>query len=68
MLSPIKIILLIAVIGIVFLVARQFRKPEGEGRKTTKNANKDTDTATELVKCPDCGTYVSSLSEHKCHN
>jgi len=67
MLSPLKIILLIAVIGIVFFVARQFRKPEGPAQKAAKNTKKDTDTATELVKCPDCETYVSSLSDHNCH-
>ncbi|MBO6825817.1 MAG: hypothetical protein JJ879_06410 [Sneathiella sp.] len=63
-----KIILLIAVVGIVFFVARQFRKPESNRSENAQNRKKGDETATEMVKCPDCGTFVSDLSEHNCHN
>jgi len=70
MLSPIKIILLLLVIVGVFAISKIVRKTiagraendeisEGESRKPSKSS-------TDLVQCPDCGTFVASLEEHNC--
>ena len=70
MLSPLKLILLLAVVIGVFMIAKLFRgnsenggilggrgKPGGIGK-----SGKPTD----LEKCPACGTYVASLEDHSC--
>ncbi len=66
MISPLKIILLVIVVGAVFIIARQFRK-NGESDEIAGNKpKKATDQTTELQKCPDCGTYVAALEDHVC--
>ncbi|MFB9356092.1 hypothetical protein [Sneathiella chinensis] len=70
MLSPVKIILLLAVVGAVFLVARLFRSSPSNGGEDNGKPAKKGDTGkeghTDLVKCPDCGTFVASLESHHC--
>ncbi|WP_169569868.1 hypothetical protein [Sneathiella limimaris] len=70
MLSPIKLILLALVIGAVFMAARMFR---GKGKDGGILGKRDDDASlkrggksTDLIKCPDCGTYVSTLEDHTC--
>ncbi|MEH6404650.1 MAG: hypothetical protein V7750_14825 [Sneathiella sp.] len=68
MISPIKIILLLAVIGAVFFAARFFKKSLTEGGEKSKEGSASGKSHTDLVKCPECETYVSSLDEHICKN
>ena len=66
MISPLKIILLVVVVGAVFIIARQFRKNDENDAIVGKKSKKATDQTTELQKCPDCGTYVAALEDHVC--
>jgi hypothetical protein len=66
MLSPVKILLLLAVIAAVIVAARFFRKPENDGKKKAGRSNAEGETTTEMIKCPDCDTFVMSLEEHNC--
>ncbi|GEM_PF-6593189 len=69
MFSPIKIILLLLVIGGVYLIARKAgflgHKP-GEKTETIKKEGDTASQTTDLIKCPDCGIYVSSKDDHCC--
>ncbi len=69
MFSPIKIFLLLAVIGIVYVVARKAgflgKRSEDEAQTGRKKGNGEKEP-TDLVNCPDCGTFVASLEDHTC--
>lgn len=70
MFSPVKIILLVAVVAAVYLASRIFRKGVAQGEenasiKDKKEGGSDTEQ-TDLLKCPDCGTFVASLEDHAC--
>ncbi len=72
MFSPIKIILLILVVGAVFMAARMFRKNTEDGGKLGKRGEngrvKGGEKSTDLVECPKCGTFVASLEDHHCRD
>ncbi len=70
MLSPIKIILLLLVVAAVFAASRIFRKGIEKGeenalKKGEAGSSSDKDQ-TDLLKCPECGTFVASLEDHSC--
>lgn len=70
MISPVKIILLIVVVAAVYLASRIFRKGVEQGEATAskkdgKGGTKD-NAQTDLVKCPECDTFVASLEDHSC--
>lgn len=72
MFSPVKIILLVAVVAAVYFASRIFRKGIAQGEENaTKNGGKGSaskSNETELLKCPECGTFVASLEDHHCQH
>lgn len=67
MLSPVKIILLLLVIGAVVVVARMFRRNSaGNEGENPSGGLKSNSKSTELIRCDDCGTYVADLEGHEC--
>ncbi|MFT6557362.1 hypothetical protein [Sneathiella aquimaris] len=71
MLSPIKLILLLAVIGAVYFIARKAGYLGGKSEKQNNlQGNKDGagKESTDLVKCQKCGTFVASLEDHRCEH
>ncbi len=71
MFSPIKIILLLLVIGGVYLIARKagfLGHNSGENTESIKKKGPAATQTTDLVRCPLCGTYVTSLEDHICES
>jgi len=69
MFSPIKIILLLLVIGAVYIVARKLGflgGGDGHSSQSSEKIKKDKGKSTDLVKCDKCSTYVASLEDHVC--
>lgn len=70
MLSPLKLILLLAVVVVVFMIAKLFRgKSESGGILGGRGKSDGSDKvgkSTDLEKCPACNTYVTSLEDHSC--
>ncbi|WP_293959761.1 hypothetical protein [Sneathiella sp.] len=70
MFSPMKIILILLVIGAVFLAHRIYRNtivPNLEkSRKNKEFKGSSADKMLDLEECPRCGSFVADLSEHSC--
>ncbi|MCG8491064.1 MAG: hypothetical protein MI743_05585 [Sneathiellales bacterium] len=69
MFSPIKIILLVLVIGAVYIIARKLGFLGGEGGQSSQSGEKikkDREKTTDLVKCDKCDTYVTPEKFHRC--
>jgi hypothetical protein len=70
MLSPLKLILLLAIVIGVFMIAKMFRGNSKKGGilgggDDFEGLEPESDS-TEMEKCPACGTFVASLEDHSC--